>query len=219
MISSSKEYIPARSLLKQKISEKYSTNHDNSNLLELSKYTKTESIHTNCYMYPTNTYSSYSSNFLDLSKNTEIEKKCIKFQSIRQNLSSSSLTEFDRFKDTKDHFFPLGMKRGLTDHNIRSHEKNIFYLERYRKKIYASAYIVFWIEELFDNYEFDKVNTVLLDIDIQFLEEWSIVALLRSTYFAKSHLPAWNSFYKNAKDYLDDLKKEDVEGILMGLDR
>lgn len=98
------------------------------------------------------------------------------------------------------------------------HQEKIFYLERFEKKIYTSVYVVFWMETLFERYEFDKVNEVLAEIDIKFLEEWSIVSLLRSTYFAKEFLPAWHSFYIKSRQHLEFLGKEDIDGILIGLD-
>lgn len=212
MISSSKKYLPTHCLPNGKLSENFLINHYESNMVEIVKCNVTERAYAKLI-------NSFSSDFFNSPRNTEIEKNYLKCQYFGKQVSNSSLTDFNRFKTSGEHIFSEFFKKDLTNFNIRSHEKNIFYLERYKKKIYTSAYIVFWIEKLFDNYELNKINTVLSDIDIQFLEEWSIVALLRSTYSAKSHLPAWNDFYNNSKSYLEYLGKEDVEGILIGLDR
>lgn len=213
MISSSRKYLPVNNLSNRKYSENSLINHYESNVVEI---TKCSSVKERAYAKLIN---SYKSDFFNSSINTEIEKNYFNCQYIGKQVSNSSLTEFNCFQSSGEHIFSEFMKKDLTNFNIRYHEKNIFYLERYKKKIYTSAYIVFWIEKLFDNYELNKINTVLLDINIKFLEEWSIVALLRSTYSAKSHLPAWNDFYNNSKSYLEYLGKEDIEGILIGLDR
>lgn len=54
--------------------------------------------------------------------------------------------------------------------------------------------------------------------DVHLLTKWSIVALLRSTYSAKSLLDNWQNFYEVSYQVLEE-KNYDAKKLLKGLNR
>lgn len=82
----------------------------------------------------------------------------------------------------------------------------------------ASFYAVFFVETGFRRREYKKINKLLSDIDVDDITEWSIVALLRSSFFARSYLPAWGGLLSAAREKLEREGK-DAHRILRGLNR
>jgi len=100
--------------------------------------------------------------------------------------------------------------------SLKDNENFIFYIEKYQRKIFTSIYIVFWINSLFQKNQYYEVNFILSEINLNFLDEWSIVALLRSTYSVSDTLPAWNRFLEKSMEHLKS-KNKNAEKILLGL--
>lgn len=84
----------------------------------------------------------------------------------------------------------------------------------------ASVYTVITLDHWFDQCEYDRVDHLLLFMisDVHLLTKWSIVALLRSTYSAKSLLDNWQNFYEISYQVLEE-KNYDAKKLLKGLNR
>lgn len=82
----------------------------------------------------------------------------------------------------------------------------------------ASFYAVFFVETGFKHREYKKINQLLSDVDVDDVTEWSIVALLRSSFFARSYFPAWGRLLSAATEKLEKEGK-DAHRILRGLNR
>lgn len=84
----------------------------------------------------------------------------------------------------------------------------------------ASVYTVITLDHWFDQCEYDRVDHLLLFMitDVHLLTKWSIVALLRSTYSAKSLLDNWQNFYDISYQVLEE-KNYDAKKLLKGLNR
>jgi|MedtruStandDraft_1076414.scaffolds.fasta_scaffold05428_6 hypothetical protein len=89
--------------------------------------------------------------------------------------------------------------------------------EREKKGRLASAYAVYFVESNFSKRNLSAVNALLLSASVERLTEWSMVAILRSSYSSRSVLPAWSIFLDAVKHRLKD--NERAERLLMGLNR
>lgn len=81
----------------------------------------------------------------------------------------------------------------------------------------ASAYAVYFVECNFSKNNLSAVNNLLLNASTERLTEWSMVAILRASFSAKAHLPAWSRFMMSVRDRLKD--NERLERLLVGLSR
>lgn len=87
--------------------------------------------------------------------------------------------------------------------------------ERERKGRLASAYAVYFVESNFSKRNLSAVNELLLKASVERLTEWSMVAILRSSYSARDVLPGWQLFLSAVKN---QLKHNDrLERLLVGL--
>lgn len=81
---------------------------------------------------------------------------------------------------------------------------------------WAALYVVFAVEQRFSQRDVQSVNNLLDSVNIYELTEWSIIALLRSTFFARSALPAWEQVRDHARSkFLAENKN--IKKLLMGL--
>lgn len=101
-------------------------------------------------------------------------------------------------------------------HSINRVMSSIVALERDGKGRMASFYIVYVIEENFRNRRYDNINRLLKDIEISDLTEWSLIALLRSSFSARFNLPAWNALRDSTKKKLETEGKS-ARKLLRGL--
>ncbi|WP_339480347.1 hypothetical protein [Pseudomonas sivasensis] len=81
----------------------------------------------------------------------------------------------------------------------------------------ASAYAVYFVECNFSKNNLSAVNSLLLNASPERLTEWSMVAILRASFSAKAHLPAWSKFMVSVRERLKD--NERLERLLVGLSR
>lgn len=82
----------------------------------------------------------------------------------------------------------------------------------------ASDIAVIYADYMIHNNLIDELDQLLSSLDTNELGEWSIVAILTSTFEARHYLSQWNFFYQNS---FYKLKKDrlPVEEILFGFDR
>ncbi|CAG4906384.1 hypothetical protein [Paraburkholderia saeva] len=83
---------------------------------------------------------------------------------------------------------------------------------------YASFYVVYFVEQSFRLRAYEQVNRLLEEIDIAPLTEWSLIALLRSSFSARSFLPAWPRLLMAVHEKLQAQGK-DTKKLLRGLNR
>lgn len=67
----------------------------------------------------------------------------------------------------------------------------------------ASFYVVYFVEKSFRQCEYERVNQLLYEIDVNEITEWSMIALLRSSFSARSFLPAWTHLREEVRDKLE----------------
>lgn len=103
-----------------------------------------------------------------------------------------------------------------SENSVKYTVNTISYFERSGRGQLASFYAVYFVEQSFRLMAYDKVNKLLNDIDINDLTEWSMIALLRSSFSARSFLPAWTSFKDNIRNKLDEEGKNPKK-LLRGL--
>lgn len=82
----------------------------------------------------------------------------------------------------------------------------------------ASFYVVYFVEQCFRLRAYDQVNRILREVDLSLLTEWSMIALLRSSFVARSFLPAWPRLLSSVHDRLHSQGK-DPNRLLRGLNR
>lgn len=87
--------------------------------------------------------------------------------------------------------------------------------EHDKKGRMASAYAVHFVESNFSKLNLSAVNSLLLNISPEKLTEWSMVALLRSSFSARSALPAWAPFHDSVRQCLKESDR--LEKLLVGL--
>jgi len=82
----------------------------------------------------------------------------------------------------------------------------------------ASLYVVFFVEQSFRSRNLAQVNQLLADASVEYLTEWSMIALLRSSFSAKAALPAWSRFLANVRQALLQ-RGQDPNRLLRGLSK
>ncbi len=102
---------------------------------------------------------------------------------------------------------------GLAD--VSNTMERLYHWEQDQKGRLASAYAVYFVESNFSSHNLAAINTLLLNISIARLTEWSMVAILRSSYSARESLPGWKPFLESVADALKNNNK--VDRLLMGL--
>ena len=100
--------------------------------------------------------------------------------------------------------------------DLNRHTKNIVQLEEQGDNLRASAYALIWLEFILKDYDFRSINYIFENMEIEKLDEWSIVSILRTTAFARQNIPAWNVFLKRCCKALI-LKEKDPNRILVGM--
>lgn len=102
---------------------------------------------------------------------------------------------------------------GLSD--VHKSIEILYEWEKERKGRLASAYAVYFVESNFSNRNLAAVNELLLKTSVKRLTEWSMVAILRSSYSARDVLPGWQLFLAAVRN---ELKHNDrLERLLVGL--
>lgn len=81
--------------------------------------------------------------------------------------------------------------KGIVTDYVHEAKHLIYKWEKTKQGKIASFYSVFIIETMYKNREFEEINRLLKEVDVSSLTEWSMIALLRSSYQARKHLPAW----------------------------
>lgn len=94
--------------------------------------------------------------------------------------------------------------------------KQLYHWESHNQGRLASVYAVFFIERNFAAMNLEAVNSLLLEVSTKRLTEWSMVALLRSSYSARHMLPAWKVFFREVKKAMEG--NERAHRLLAGLD-
>lgn len=114
--------------------------------------------------------------------------------------------------------------------NINTNDMNLLevLLEMYKNTIYelealngmaASVYVTCLIENLFEENDISFIDNLLETIDIDKLTNWSMVALLRTTFSAKHLLQNWKRFYESTYNVLTDRGFQELHKELYGLDK
>lgn len=93
---------------------------------------------------------------------------------------------------------------------------SIVALEREGKGRMASFYIVYVVEDNFRKRRYGEINQLLKEIEIAHLTEWSLIALLRSSFSARLNLPAWNALRDSARKKLE-MEGKSARKLLRGL--
>lgn len=82
----------------------------------------------------------------------------------------------------------------------------------------ASFYVVYFIEQSFRLRAYEQVNRLLGEIDVAPLTEWSMIALLRASFSARTFLPAWPRLLGAVREKLQ-AEGKDTQKLLRGLIR
>lgn len=104
---------------------------------------------------------------------------------------------------------------GMSD--VRGAMDMVYQWEYLKQGRMASAYVVYFVESNFSKHNLSAVNDMLRSAAPERLTEWSLVALLRSSYVARHQLPAWYSFMGAVRERLKD--NERLERLLIGLNQ
>ncbi|WP_323905176.1 hypothetical protein [Aeromonas caviae] len=91
----------------------------------------------------------------------------------------------------------------LLDAPIKKTTEMVVSLEKNKLGRIASFYVVYFVEKSFRQREYERVNQLLHEIDVNEITEWSMIALLRSSFSARSFLPAWTHLREEVKDKLE----------------
>lgn len=100
--------------------------------------------------------------------------------------------------------------------NVDTACRQLYFWEASKQGRLASVFAVIFVEKNFAAMNLEAINSLLLQISVKNLTEWSMVAILRASYSAKEKLPAWNIFYKSVKRALDG--NERAPRLLAGLE-
>ena len=92
--------------------------------------------------------------------------------------------------------------------DLPQHTYNLIQLEKQSDKIKASAYALIWLEFILKNNDFKNINYIFENLEVEKLDEWSIVSILRTTAFASQNIPAWSFFLNRCKKTL--INKETI---------
>lgn len=159
-------------------------------------------------------------------------KNC--FQDDESYESSLYSTDFDQYIPMNDENYLGGLSKNLdidkSYYILESDENRIddtlgLSLFKNKLELYerfepekASDFAVFVTDYMIHHNHIDELDKFLSILDADLLGEWSITAILTSTFEAKNYLREWDHFYY---DSFNKLKKDDlpVEEILWGFDR
>ncbi|WP_447742312.1 hypothetical protein [Pseudomonas laurentiana] len=117
----------------------------------------------------------------------------------------SSVTELD-----------TNAQAGVALQDLDSTCKMLYHWESHKQGRIASVYAVFFIEKNYAARNLEVINSLMLEVSTRHLTEWSMVAILRSSYSARHMLPAWKTFYRAVKEALAG--NERAPRLLAGLD-
>lgn len=87
--------------------------------------------------------------------------------------------------------------------NFETAANFLYHFESIHQGRLASVYAVFFVEKNYSARNLDAINSLLLDISPKRLTEWSMVALLRSSYSARHLLPAWGTFLRSVQKAME----------------
>lgn len=94
----------------------------------------------------------------------------------------------------------------------------VYGLEHQKNGRFASMFLVLFVERSFAQRDLAKVNELLSTIVLDHVTEFSMVALLRSSFSARAVLPAWTKLLDGVRLRLTEQNKN-VERLLAGLNR
>lgn len=138
---------------------------------------------------------------------------CSEPKSFRQG---RCLGVFERDRLTSNTTFLWGLDEiDCTMSNHLNARDLLYHWEKEKNGRIASAYAVFFVEENFSSQNLEAINALLLTAAPSRLTEWSMVALLRSSFSAKHLLPGWLPFFLAVANELKDNAR--VSKLLAGL--
>jgi hypothetical protein len=149
------------------------------------------------------------------------------FRKLQHNNKSIYNSRLDRFPSDRSVFEQMNSLEDLRAKkllgqvesslsNIKDARDLLYHWERNSNGRVASVYAVFFIEKNYAAQNLEAINSLLLSVSVKQLTEWSMVALLRSSFSAKHLLPAWNLFYESVKTQLEENPRR--KRLLAGLD-
>lgn len=94
--------------------------------------------------------------------------------------------------------------------------EDVYRLEAAKEEHKASKVIFRFIEENFANSRLDRVNQLLVDVDLDRLSALSMSGMVRFTACAKAHLPAWKMCLDKVFAELSN-REMNASAILVGL--
>lgn len=100
--------------------------------------------------------------------------------------------------------------------DVRNTKDLIYSWEKGGNGRLASFYVVYFVEQNFRSRAYDQVNRLLAEVNPSLLTEWSMIALLRSSFSARFFLPAWSRLLFVVRERLDSQGK-DSDRLLRGL--
>lgn len=118
---------------------------------------------------------------------------------------SSSLTDIE-----------TSAKPGAALQDLDSTCKMLYHWENHKQGRIASVYAVFFVEKNYAARNLEIINSLMIEVSTRHLTEWSMVAILRSSYSARHMLPAWKPFYRAVKEALAG--NERAPRLLAGLE-
>lgn len=104
-----------------------------------------------------------------------------------------------------------------SDISVKYFKSNIQYYDMVQPEL-ASDLAVIITDYLLDNNDIHRIDCLLNVLEVDKMTEWSMVALISSTYVVKDNLECWGFFYDNV---YKKLKHENlpVDEILWGFDK
>lgn len=114
--------------------------------------------------------------------------------------------------------FTVGNNDPTHRDGVKKTTELIYAWERQGDGKLASFYTVYFIEQSFRLRDLGQINRLLSEVEPEFLTEWSMVALLRSSFPARSALPAWTRLLSTVRHTLQT-RGQNAEKLLRGLNR
>ncbi len=137
-----------------------------------------------------------------------------------QDAFSKPNIKFKRFNKPCNYYRIIDeLQMDIYDDNVNYHIHKITNWELFEDGMKSSVYSVVLLDYWFDENRYDRIDELMENLHIQVLTEWSIVALLRTTYSAKHLLSSWEPFYLKAQQHLNHITPKHAKKLLMGLDR
>ncbi|EKT4094626.1 hypothetical protein [Stenotrophomonas maltophilia] len=127
---------------------------------------------------------------------------------------SPQIPFFSSVAERRSH--PSEFPSRATEQSIALVIETISKLERGGAGRQASFFAVFIVEQSFRRRNYDHVNELLHSANPLKLTEWSLIALLRSSFSARRHLPAWDALLESTHSKFSHEGKN-VEKLLRGL--